>query len=171
MARTKITKKRKRSTAPVTRIAQQTSQMMARKSAPEAESAPRAKPGEAALREIRKEQGDAGRKKSFKKLPFARIAKSISNTGGKTYRWNARALDTLQNAVEAEAIKLFEDALQACLHAKRVTVKRSDIGFLKRGCQRAWKTRNPRTIVENNKAIARPRKSRTRRQTSDSDVF
>jgi histone H3/H4 len=49
------------------------------------------------------------------------------NLSPSAFRWQASALEALQNAAEDYLVKLFEDANLCCLHAKRVTIMPRDI--------------------------------------------
>ena len=59
------------------------------------------------------------------------VAQSIS---GSTvpYRWQARAIEALQEAAEAFLVHLFEDANLCAIHAKRVTIMTKDIQLARR---------------------------------------
>jgi len=89
----------------------------------------RFKPGTVALKEIKKYQ------KSYnlliRKLPFMRLVKEIAQEHftppGMAYRWQASAIQALQEAAEAYLVHLFEDANLCALHAKRVTLMQRDL--------------------------------------------
>jgi histone H3-like centromeric protein A len=111
----------------------------------------RARPGMRALREIRHFQKTT--QLLLRKLPFARVVREVSsacnptlslqtssslspyppacqvcmNLSPSAFRWQASALEALQNAAEDYLVKLFEDANLCCLHAKRVTIMPRDI--------------------------------------------
>jgi hypothetical protein len=54
------------------------------------------------------------------------------NLSPSAFRWQASALEALQNAAEDYLVKLFEDANLCCLHAKRVTIMPRDIQVSRR---------------------------------------
>jgi histone H3/H4 len=106
----------------------------------------RARPGMRALREIRHFQKTT--QLLLRKLPFARVVREVyspqaqrwnspylnflyyqvcMNLSPSAFRWQASALEALQNAAEDYLVKLFEDANLCCLHAKRVTIMPRDI--------------------------------------------
>ena len=74
----------------------------------------RYRPGHKAIREIRKFQRST--KLLMRKLPFARLVREISlrfsDKSDKKYasKWQAVALEALQEASEAMLVQLFEDA-------------------------------------------------------------
>ncbi|CEM05805.1 unnamed protein product [Vitrella brassicaformis CCMP3155] len=78
----------------------------------------RYRPGTVALREIRKYQKSTDL--LLRKLPFRRLVKEIcqeqvGTPGG--LRWQASAMLAMQEATEAFAVRLFEDAMQCTIHA------------------------------------------------------
>jgi len=86
----------------------------------------RYKPGQGALKEIRKYQMST--ELLLRKLPFSRLVREITEkvTPIPT-RFQALAMECLQTAAETYLIQLFEDANQCTLHAKRVTLFPKDI--------------------------------------------
>jgi histone H3/H4 len=72
----------------------------------------RFRPGTKALREIRNFQRSTSL--LLRKLPFARLVRQIANEHfarpGQEFRWQATALEALQNSAEDYLVKLFEDA-------------------------------------------------------------
>ena len=91
----------------------------------------RARPGEAAIREIRKYQ--RGTDLLIRKLPFQRLVREIMyDIIKKDYRVQSTALLALQEASEAYLVGLFEDTNLLAIHAKRVTIKRSDMVLARR---------------------------------------
>ncbi|KVH88599.1 Histone core, partial [Cynara cardunculus var. scolymus] len=81
----------------------------------------RHKPGTQALREIRRLQKTVNL--LIPAAPFIRTVKEISNYfSPEITRWQAEALQALQEAAEDYIIQLFEDSMLCAIHAKRVTV-------------------------------------------------
>eukprot|EP00877_Chromochloris_zofingiensis_P012864 jgi/Chrzof1/7831/Cz02g38050.t1 len=97
----------------------------------------RYRPGELALRDIRKYQKST--ELLIKKLPFQRVIKEIAqDMGGTSLRFQESALLALQEAAEAYLVGLFEDANLCAIHAKRVTIMPKDMQLAKRiGGERA----------------------------------
>ncbi len=97
---------------------------------------PRARPGEAALREIRKYQ------KSTENLiaaaPFIRLVREIQQNydwpeaGCKDFRWTPGAMAAMHDGSEAFLVNLLEDANLATTHAGRVTLMPKDIKLIRR---------------------------------------
>lgn len=91
----------------------------------------RAKPGMAALKEIRDLQNKTAL--IIPKLPFARLVKELGEkVSSISLRWQAEALLALQEAAEAYLVHLFEDTNLCCIHAKRVTIMNRDIHLARR---------------------------------------
>ena len=91
----------------------------------------RYRPGTRALQEIRKYQKSA--ELFIKKLPFARLVREITldwNNSG--LRWQAGALEALQEATEDYVVHLFEDSNLCAIHAKRITMMVKDMQLAKR---------------------------------------
>lgn len=88
-------------------------------------------PGIKALKEIRNYQKST--ELLLRKLPFQRLVREICQDFGRTdLRWTADALLALQEALEAYAVVLFEDANLACIHAHRVTLQVKDLDLVRR---------------------------------------
>lgn len=91
---------------------------------------PRKKPGDGALREIKKYQGST--ELLIKKAPFRRLAREISgDVGNQSHytngvRWHLHALLCLQEAIEDYFVKLCEDSNLNCIHRHRITVEPKD---------------------------------------------
>eukprot|EP01119_Soliformovum_irregulare_P011420 TRINITY_DN2850_c0_g1_i1.p1 TRINITY_DN2850_c0_g1~~TRINITY_DN2850_c0_g1_i1.p1 ORF type:complete len:155 (-),score=16.68 TRINITY_DN2850_c0_g1_i1:54-518(-) len=92
----------------------------------------RARPGVAALKEIRKFQKTTDL--LIRKLPFARLVRELAAniTTDEIYRWRAEALLALQTAAESYLVHLFEDANLCAIHGKRVTIMPKDIQLSRR---------------------------------------
>lgn len=91
------------------------------------EVAKRTKPSNA-LAEIRKLQRSADL--LIPKAPFVRLVKEISRDFGDVnveYRFEASAIEALQEISEAYLVGLFEDSALAMTHAKRLTLKPQDM--------------------------------------------
>lgn len=92
----------------------------------------RYRPGTRALLEIRKFQKSTNL--LLRKLPFARLVREITDylAVTKDMRWQALAIEALQEAAEAYLVYLFEDANLCAIHAKRVTVMPRDVQLARR---------------------------------------
>lgn len=98
---------------------------------------PRMKPGESALKEIRKYQRQTDL--LIRKLPFARLVKEVQTEFTQNnYRWQASACLALQEAAEAHLVGLFEDSNLCAIHGNRITVQVKDMQLARRirGIQR-----------------------------------
>ncbi|KAI7734623.1 hypothetical protein M8C21_018967 [Ambrosia artemisiifolia] len=85
----------------------------------------RFKPGTQALREIRRLQKTVHL--LIPAAPFIRTVREISNyLAPEITRWQAEALQALQEAAEDYIIQLFEDSMLCAIHAKRVTLMKKD---------------------------------------------
>ena len=62
-----------------------------------------------------------------RKAPFARLVREIADDVHKDLRWTKKAVEALQEATEAFAIKVFEDSNLCAIHAKRVTIMTQDM--------------------------------------------
>lgn len=88
----------------------------------------RARPGTAALRQIRKYQKSTNL--LIPKLPFQRLVREVTyDLGGSNVRFGASALLALQEASEAYLVNLLEDSNLAAIHARRVTLFPKDVDF------------------------------------------
>ncbi|KAF2073038.1 hypothetical protein CYY_005654 [Polysphondylium violaceum] len=90
----------------------------------------RFRPGTVALREIRKYQKSA--ELLIKKLPFQRLVREIAQEFKTDLRFQAAAIQALQEASESYLVGLFEDTNLCAIHAKRVTIMVKDIQLAKR---------------------------------------
>ncbi|EGC28934.1 histone H3 [Dictyostelium purpureum] len=90
----------------------------------------RYRPGTVALREIRKYQKSADL--LIKKLPFQRLVREIAQEFKTDLRFQAAAIQALQEASEAYLVGLFEDTNLCAIHAKRVTIMVKDIQLARR---------------------------------------
>ena len=63
---------------------------------------------------------------------FQRLVRAISLEMDHTLRFHSQALLALQEAAEAYIVGLFEDTNLCAIHAKRVTVQRSDMDLARR---------------------------------------
>ena len=85
-------------------------------------------PGMQGIKEIKEQQ----RKYNLiiPKAPFARVVREICMDvcqRGAELRWQANAVEALQEASEAYLVRLFEDSNLCTIHAKRVTIKPKDM--------------------------------------------
>lgn len=78
-----------------------------------------------ALRDIRKFQRTTER--LIRKAPFHRLVRQLAQYHYRVARFQAGALDALQEACEAYLVSLFEDCVLCAVHAKRVTVMLKDM--------------------------------------------
>jgi len=90
----------------------------------------RFRPGTVALREIRKYQKSTDL--LIKKLPFARLVKEVAMTFRRDLRFQATALQALQEAAEMYLVMLMEDSNLCAIHAKRVTLMVKDMRLARR---------------------------------------
>jgi histone H3 len=91
----------------------------------------RYKPGTVALREIRRYQSST--ELLLRKLPFRRLVVQIANDFFQDgIRFQGAAIAALQEASEAYLIGLFEDCNLCAIHAKRVTIRPSDMQLARR---------------------------------------
>ena len=90
----------------------------------------RYRPGQVALREIRRYQRSTDL--LIRKQPFQRLAREIAEESGLTVRWQGSALLALQEASEAYLIRLFEDTNLCAIHAKRITIMPRDMQLARR---------------------------------------
>lgn len=86
-----------------------------------------AKPGQAAIREIKKYQGTT--ELLLRKLPFQRLVREVMQGDDRAsdFRFQSDALLALQEASEAYIVGLFEDTNLCAIHAKRVTIMKKDM--------------------------------------------
>ena len=96
----------------------------------------RYRPGTVALREIRKYQKSTDL--LIPKGPFGRLVREIGQDVRSDLKWQSHALLALQEAAEAFAAALFQDANLCAIHAKRVTIMPKDIQLVRR----LWKFEN-----------------------------
>jgi histone H3 len=85
----------------------------------------RFRPGTVALREIRRYQKST--ELLIRRAPFVRLVKEIIQGLKPGFRIQSTAVGALQEATEAFAVQLFENANLCALHAKRVTVQPKDM--------------------------------------------
>ncbi|KAM9960090.1 hypothetical protein ACTFIW_009215 [Dictyostelium discoideum] len=90
----------------------------------------RFRPGTVALREIRRYQKSSDL--LIKKLPFQRLVREIAQEFKTDLRFQAAAIEALQEATEAYLVGLFEDTNLCAIHAKRVTIMVKDIQLARR---------------------------------------
>uniref|UniRef100_A0A7S4P5K3 Core Histone H2A/H2B/H3 domain-containing protein n=1 Tax=Paramoeba aestuarina TaxID=180227 RepID=A0A7S4P5K3_9EUKA len=92
----------------------------------------RHRPGALALREIRYLQKTT--LLLIPRLPFARLVREIALDFWRddTLRFQADALEALQEAAEAYLTLLFEDVNLCAIHAKRVTIQVKDVQLARR---------------------------------------
>ncbi len=130
MARTKQTaRKQTGAKAPRKHLANKA----ARKTAPTSggiKKPHRYRPGTVALREIRKYQKSTDL--LIRKLPFQRLVREIASEYKNDLRFQASAVQALQEAAEAYLISLFEDTNLCAIHAKRVTIMAKDMQLARR---------------------------------------
>lgn len=90
----------------------------------------RFKPGTVALREIRRYQKSS--EMLIRKLPFQRLVREIAIDFKTDLRFQAAAVEALQDAAESYLVGLFEDGNLCAIHAKRVTIMPKDIHLARR---------------------------------------
>lgn len=111
----------------------------AKKIAPAPRAKPRKKPGTLALKEIKKYQSHHkhGIELLIRKAPFQRLVRQISEdfvNGNfpEGIKWQASAVDALQNESESYLVGIFEDAILEAIHGKRITVMPKDVQLVRR---------------------------------------
>ena len=111
----------------------------AKKIAPPLRQKRRSKPGTVALREIKKYQAHHkhGIELLIRKAPFQRVVREISEDFANSrfpegIKWQAGAVDALQNESESYLVGIFADALLEAIHGKRITVMPKDIQLVRR---------------------------------------
>jgi len=90
----------------------------------------RYRPGTVALREIKRYQKSCDL--LIRKLPFQRLVREIAAEYRNDLRFQSSAILALQEASEAYLVSLFEDTNLCAIHAKRVTIKPSDMALARR---------------------------------------
>ncbi|CAG2117533.1 unnamed protein product [Medioppia subpectinata] len=93
----------------------------------------RYRPGQKALRDIRKYQMNTDL--LIKKVPFQRLVREIAShlsIASEGLRFQTTALLALQEASEAYLVNLFEDTNLCAIHAKRVTIMPKDMQLARR---------------------------------------
>ena len=90
----------------------------------------RHRPGQIALREIRRYQKSTDL--LIKKLPFQRLVREIAQDYKTDLRFQSLAVLALQEASEAYLVGLFKDTNLCAIHAKRVTIMPKDIQLARR---------------------------------------
>lgn len=90
----------------------------------------RFRPGTVALREIRKYQKST--ELLMRKLPFQRLVRELAQDFKSDLRFQANAIQALQQAAETYLVGLFEDTNLCAIHAKRVTIMPKDMQLARR---------------------------------------
>ena len=91
----------------------------------------RAKPGQRALKEIRRYQKSS--EPLIPLLPFARLVReTLTEFTRENYKFERLAFDALREAAEAYIIRVFEHANLCAIHSKRVTIFPKDIQLARR---------------------------------------
>ena len=91
----------------------------------------RFKPGTVALRQIRKYQRST--EKLIPRAPFVKVCKKAANDSANMtsfpsgVRMTNIAIDCLQEGIEANLVKLFENGNIICIHRGRITVTAKDL--------------------------------------------
>ncbi|KAF2175399.1 histone-fold-containing protein, partial [Zopfia rhizophila CBS 207.26] len=63
----------------------------------------------------------------LRRLPFQRLVREITKDFNNDLRFQAVALDALQEAAEAFLVNVFEAVNLSAIHAKRVTIQAKDL--------------------------------------------
>jgi len=90
----------------------------------------RYRPGTVALREIRRYQKST--ELLIKKRSFQNFVREIAQDMKQDLRFQSLAILALQEAAEAYLVGLFEDVNLCAIHAKRVTIKPTDMKLARR---------------------------------------
>jgi histone H3 len=83
------------------------------------------RPGTVALREIRRYQKST--ELLLRKLPFQRLVREVAQRTKPDQRFQASAIEAIQEASENFIVRLFQDGNLLALHASRVTVQAEDL--------------------------------------------
>ena len=86
--------------------------------------------GTQALKDIRHFQ--KGTALLIRKLPFQRLVREIAQDFKTELRFQAAAINCLQEASKAYLVGIFEDSNLCAIHAKRVTIMPKDIALARR---------------------------------------
>jgi histone H3 len=122
--------------SPKTQMSQKTARKPAKKTAAKTPTTGglkkphRYKPGTVALREIRKYQKSTDL--LIRKAPFQRLIREIAQEYKTDLRFQAHAVEALQEAAEAYMTGLYEDTNLCAIHARRVTIMPKDIQLARR---------------------------------------
>uniref|UniRef100_A0A6C0BN48 Core Histone H2A/H2B/H3 domain-containing protein n=1 Tax=viral metagenome TaxID=1070528 RepID=A0A6C0BN48_9ZZZZ len=98
--------------------------------APKTRKPHRFRPGTVALRQIRKYQKSTDL--LLRKLPFQRLIREVAAEYKEDLRFQATAIEAIQEASENFLVNLYEDGNLLALHASRVTVQPEDLRLAKR---------------------------------------
>lgn len=90
----------------------------------------RYKPGQAALREIRRYQKST--ELLIRKIPFQRLVRELAQDFRTDLRFQSSALLALQEAAEAVLVQLFEDTQLCAIHRGCVTIQPKDMMLARR---------------------------------------
>lgn len=90
----------------------------------------RYRPGQLALREIRRYQGSTDL--LLKKAPFQRLVREVASNFKSDLRFQSSAVMAIQEAAESYLVGLFQDSQLCAIHAKRVTLQAKDIQLARR---------------------------------------
>lgn len=90
----------------------------------------RYRPGQAALREIRRYQKTSDL--LIPKLPFQRLVREIALSFNPFIRFQSVAVQALHEAAEAFLLGIYQDAYLCTLHRRRVTLEPKDITLVRR---------------------------------------
>ena len=85
----------------------------------------RFRPGTVAIREIKRYQKST--ELLIKKMPFQKLVKQIALDYKSEVRFQASAINALQEAAESYLIGVFQDTHLLAIHAKRVTIMAKDM--------------------------------------------
>jgi histone H3 len=66
------------------------------------------------------------------KAPFSKLVKELANDYKTDLRFTKVAMEAIHEAAEMYLVSLFEMANLAAIHAKRVTIKPTDIIFVRK---------------------------------------
>jgi histone H3 len=90
----------------------------------------RYRPGQVALREIRKYQRSTDL--LIRKMPFQRLVREVAQAQKPDLRFQSTAILALQEATEAYMAGLFEDTNLCAIHAHRTTIMVKDMQLARR---------------------------------------
>lgn len=88
------------------------------------------RPGTVSIREIKKYQKSTDL--LLRKLPFQRLVREVTGSFNPDLRFQATALECLQEACENYLVGLYEDSQLLALHGNRISIQAKDMSLAQR---------------------------------------